>query len=810
MATGLSTATRNCIVVRIQQVSEVEPYRWLVLTNFSLQISNVALENVYYCFNILESVKGLGVTVGEEISQISGGTINIEDVEGSAGLYNRFFDFFKTYYNQFGLVYVDYYSSPEEARHYLDSSTNVNPVNSKTIFTGELNGYSYDAKQGNLKINITKEDLANRILTYQVKAEFCPNAPDGSLGKTLPLIFGENIHVDPVCIDEWNSTLSAPVWGYGTALGTKRINGYDTYYPGGVASYWVQDSDGEFKQVDNPATANETSYGNTSGSAVASGSTTNRVRRVNAWFIDTSSNKYIVHAGGVKYYDLFATPGGGFDEGGFKFAIAKNVNGKPGDYIETVEYSKNDFTWTGGLTARDVVFYFNRPIALTDDAGYFLVAEETSQSGYELKLVETTASTNTHYFKRNNNPDVWYSKTGQRNNFYWLNTLKFTDAYSSSASSNDFADPENFLSARYFYLEGSTSDKKPHTLNIKLKVNGIRDTASGDVSGVANAYIKNPVDIITLINGYSNGFDWTITNSGFNRGFYDNTFYSGVGAPISDENARYYREIQGAFRNKITRDEAIRAICAESACKYCYDPSTGKYGLYAWGTKLAPADTLNDFNSVLVSYQVEDGRRVVNSVSANYYENLIFEDVRYRPTLTQPEDPNLDGVDSARWVNALSFSPREESYPDDLLLNELLEYAGDSFIKYGAKVFSKFDFRLISDYQSMRALIEYIVRNGQNAHEYVTIEAPLDRFNHLYLMQKINLIYPQLPNLSGTSARPLPGINNAGNENIAGNTYEVKAPTMKGQIYGIRYDLSSKESKIVFTIRILNNSGDPT
>lgn len=135
----------------------------------------------------LLSVNGLTFGIGQDgAPQVSSGTVEIDDSPGSFGHERRLSDLFERYtlINQNIAIWVNI--EPISTEDYPSSSD-------VSYWIGTITGFNKtcDASNEILTINFTCNVIKPRYLCYKITADVFPNAPARSLGKVLPLIFGQ-------------------------------------------------------------------------------------------------------------------------------------------------------------------------------------------------------------------------------------------------------------------------------------------------------------------------------------------------------------------------------------------------------------------------------------------------------------------------------------------------------------------------------------------------------------------------------------------------------------------------------------------
>jgi len=174
-------------------------------------------------------------------SSVGGFSINLSDYDQGGG--NYFSDNFASEY---------FYN--REVKLYLHTDGITALADCPLLYLGLFDKYSIDKNQINIDISNNNKEISKPLLTTIITKDDYPNAPDESIGKYLPVIYGDhyyyignetlskitidarNAMVDVIKINKYVGYISShqlkeieSIWGYDSVLGRYvRLTGFTT------------------------------------------------------------------------------------------------------------------------------------------------------------------------------------------------------------------------------------------------------------------------------------------------------------------------------------------------------------------------------------------------------------------------------------------------------------------------------------------------------------------------------------------------------------------------------------------------------
>lgn len=769
-------------------------YIWAKITLASLEdattrevyLTNrkVDLTNTFY--PILIGSAGLELKSGEYLPQPLRGSLTVDNSPGSFENERRFSDLFEreTIIDQDVEITIGRFS-PGEA---IDLSSD-----GELFCTSVVKSYSISDSQ--LILDIGGETIERKLMGRTIRRSDFANAPDRSIGKTLPICFadsseGTTAQVKAIQVDD----TSEPVYAYATTLRSENP-------VGGVQQYYVKDSDGEYVPVDSAsATTTEVvtieapSASGTESYIWADGDVSISFQ----FDYPGASNNYILTdcrirgvgngAGStVSGGDLKIRLVGSQEVAGFYFPDENKIYGEA--YIDKTEY---DGVMNGATTLE---FWWNfsffEPVILpNEDLTLHLVIESTTDgwAAPEIPRFLTEDDTGGAIFP------MWTFVKLYGNWYYdgivddWpivnFFGVKMTDTKSSSG------DAYGFGAARFTLTQKSgdsaTGQTEPDISNLDfvVDIDGIKDDSSGNITGVASAQISRPDHAIEALNKVYNGTSWggsTISRSEFATEC--SNLYGGSGDRTI--------VIGGATRGRRDLRTITEEMCRNVAARVFFRKDGLE--LYAEGTEQESKATITDKHANILSLNNSGAEGfVINTFQA-------FCSRRYRETDLITGTAEGDFQD---YITELLIEADTDGKWADII--------GNSVDLFGIRNLGNQTFNWLDDETSLRDRMELMVRRFVYPLDYVRFEIPLmiEGAFDIDVMELDNgdvvtLLHPDIPAYFGTSSSAKePSYD--GSIVKQGGKHEKRARPVRSQLSSKRLNWNSgRAPSLEFTARAI-------
>lgn len=737
---------------------------------------------------LLEEITDIGSSFDNVSVLPNTGSIFILDELGSFGVERKFSDLLERYsiINQDIEIFYDSTAVSSE-----------NPSSYSTIFKGKVFDWTIlsDRVSPRIQLSFDSKLLNKRFITKKVTSDDFPDAPNQSLFKTLPIVFGNNVQVRPLLIDAEGDT--DPKFAYATTLGTEFPND-------GISNYYILDRDNRYRRI---ATASVVStpviqYGNFvnnigdyGGTALGGGE--------QAWRLDTYNNSAVIDLStdnyGITHVDVFFS---GVNDGAA--AVSGQVFVKiydhdpvadwPGQVLATGVRDKTDFTSSiRGSTDFTVVFTLDKVVPLTNRSDYYyLSVGQTNTSGdtgtMQIGIPNTggvmpSTVSNPQFDKAGYVTSTFgeWRKLGDitQHMQYAIYGIKMTD------TATPISDNVNNIGLGHSYfqvtqLTAPTSQPNPTLtdLNFIVAVDGLKDDGSGTITGSAGSQILNAHHAVKLLSREWSGTAWDASTS------WDFTAYS----TTHDSS----RTISGTTTGNVTYEEWLRDICKNSASKVALRKN-GKLGFYTWGSEQASAATFDQENSKVISCLKLDASYVLNKMTIAYARQLISFNALNIP---------IENVSSD--YTAVLRRDADTNTEMKLLI-------GNSEALYGAREFVDILFDWIDSLEVAKVLNQFYLTNYNEPPVYVELEVPFSYFAILEPLSVVKIKHPALPTYFGSS--PKTGLPHYSGVTIepSGGYVLTRAKTYHGQTEGMEISFSGDAvPSLKLTCRLLLNPNDPT
>jgi hypothetical protein len=735
---------------------------------------------------ILKDVGRITRAAGNPLPVVSIGSFTIRNDIGSFGANRKFSDVLQRY-------------SPIEQDVTISIGQVDNDSDSVASWTQLAKGkcIGYQASVGDeptLTFEVQSARITEKIITLEVDRSISgmSNAPDSSLGRTVPLILGDSNEIIPIRITADGSTSPEYAWGTCFSLSIKNSTSP-------TPAVYTKNYLDKWEQVQNNFTDR---YGGTSGGTYTlntnyaqahgladgykSGLVTGAKLRAKGNGLATSTamlTVFLLRYDPVTYNVIEEVARGrqalsvydaqnavstnpiavsvAFDEPAYlssynseyKYALGWSVT----------DYQVNDMSLHFDNTATDV--YFVRRAA--DAAGHeWKVQNTVSVLMYDLHMVTFTFS-----------DYVTYSSAGG-----------FT--YSKLAITMDSVD---------------TNQTKPPFDNVPLllgQVTGLKDYSGGSliqaVPDVVNrlAYIWDP----TTGWGTSNEWDTTTYNTSRYVGLYN------TGASPILRN----RTPAGVFESKTTFVQMLTEVCRGTASKVGI-LSSGKLFMYPWGIEHTPAFNIPAGDIRPVSWSQGGIDTVVNRIKVNTKRSYLYRAREFENGLN-------DGRSETGFYYSTDFNAVDMTSVEVITRKSRLLY-GDRPAEDSNNLIHPQSVTYSSTYLGGSTaegsiLAEYTLAKGVDPVVYATFVIPYHRYSTLEMFDVITFAHPDFPSFYGSNSEgeePVYEDSSTGRTNLIDGYEWVRAETYRGQVEEISVLLPLDHAPALqITVRLITNAADIT
>lgn len=714
-------------------------------------------------YNIINSIGT--ITSGQDgyIPTALLSTIILNNKENSLGFQRKFSDLLATHTIANQTIEIKFINFPDDA-----------PIDLGLFFTGfnnfvahtyyfKMQKASADLEAGTITLNLKSELVKDKVLSVTIDSDSYTASDylNKAIGKTLPIILGDNAQVKPQVIAS-DAFAIGTLYNqhYNTAL--KTVNSYyckckdgiyrDVQSASNVSTAVYTQNIGSSKSISDPGTiklgdeiigftTSNDGYAITYGTMVLKGSAGNIVAYGDA--VEFQVLK--VDVTGLTNLEMIED-----EEEKTRVQVIGSTVVDAQDYESQFETSSN-FT---------IAFKFATPVIIgANKAGenfkYYLAYKVRSSTLLVLTPHFDASSdrSNISYFGDNN--ILQYSENLDYTWDFSLYGCKFNEFLDGNSQVRDFA---------YFTItQNANSSADVSKLDFILDVNGLCKDSD-------NTYhSSNPYRACKLLLGTSlNDSNFSSTHAVFESGH------------------TYFRKLGGVLTGRVTLLSALEQICRQSQSRLVADYAFNDLSLWAWGTANTTSLEFDDTKIISSTLTVGDIGNISNTINAIYAKSLL---------LTNDDD----------LVNIAQGGDRGFASVLTLTLNT------NSITLYGANEIINNRFDLISDSTSMTSVANALIRQGSFAPKYYVFRTPLHCGTSLAVIRPMSIIEvttAKLPSFMGTSSRPF-NYHYDGQDLIRPETNEIiRAKKYRAQIINKTVTVINNVPVIEFMTKILDNYKD--
>lgn len=546
---------------------------------------------------------GFAQRMGEVLPQTSGGSIIFNNNRGTLRSDKRWSDLLHYYAFYWQVVEVYLFFRHEEQ---VGSAANL-----LLQFKGRIDDTKVSNTSNTFEIGVTSNDLSRAKPHYVINDTTNPLAPEGNFGVPLPIVFGEDVQVPAIKI---NQSVSAPSYAYATNFGTTFVNG-------GVQRLYIKADRDNYQQFTAASSITTPILDFSPDATDATKNSWDTDRKAIAFRLLPGQN---VTAGqvivGANWYLRFITDALYTDTTPFQASVSilSSKDGLPdrvlaADSIQLpLQQSKIELMSAVG----DVnfpyrfKFGFNEPVIIPEIDPVFI---NLSLNGYLPNSVTPIAYFNPitndpsglvdgfeRYFLLQENGD--YTRELMASSDY-IECFEVFGAALTDAATGLATNNKGFGGSSFTISRRAQDFPDLSGLEFIAEIDGLKDNSSGTITGVSNQLITNPRHAVELLYYKQNGDSM----AGF----------SYIRSQSSVNSALAQSVIKGATSAIMTYRDLIKDILFSSASKLM--PSNlGGYNMWAYGVDIVEDWEVSEADCVISDYATIGKGSIINSVTLNY------------------------------------------------------------------------------------------------------------------------------------------------------------------------------------------------
>lgn len=746
-------------------------------------ISREAVSETETYFPLLISASGLGALVGQDgMPTASSASISIADHWYSFGAERKVSDL------------LERYTPLEQAVTVYSCRTRISDTSPHSDFSAVWSGVvkSMTRSAGSdatLDFSVETGGIDQRYLVKTIDesmAESGYSAPENSLGKTIPLIFGTGVNVPAYCVS--NNPLSAR-YAYGVQMSS-------TFPMGGATAFYARDDEGVYQRIYD---AGSDYIGAAGGAGSYYPTSYGRTQMlVPAYWLQTSGTRFIIT--GLRWWMKGQSPRTPTPAGKLEFSLFTTTEDNLPNIenpSRTVEVEKSDY-WTQLSGASDFWVYarFEKPIIPHELGGFYVPAFGDvvyiwlgmTMSAYVDALNDftsggqsiSTAAANAYYTRDYSNAATSGRILGVTD---YLPHVELVVA--RLVDSVDSGDDTSGYRYRYVSISQSNVETDLSDLDIVVTATGMQDDSSGTITGTPSAVITRPDHALDLIQRRWSGSAWA------DSGVYDFSEFSSVYSSVFASGAMYNRGVFGVTTG--TLEDTIRSLTRDM-CSFLVPLNNGKFALYPWGHTPSVVKTFTDEEIEIIGWEIADASSVINDVTIAWGNSYL--------------NPNDQWGATGDYTNKLGVTKYNAGSSA-----VIAGAASRSQSLFGARVLEEQSSIFIGDVTSASSFCEFMIRTHDMPHWLVSFRVPHYYGASLEAFDCIGLISAELPCFFGANLNgPYPTYAGEAVDLWRGKT-PVRAKQYFGQIQGKTIDAQEgAQSTMTITMRVISpyHYYDPT
>mgnify|MGYP000857411195 CR=1 FL=1 len=722
--------------------------------------------------------------VGSEMSNYLPGDILtsfvLDDSPGSFGFLKKFSDKLAKF-TAIGQQVNFYYA--------LTSSTAKNPASWTQIFGGTVQ--TIEKARDTLRFQIRSTFFNKKIAALPIVSTDFTLAPTKSLGKYLPLVFGQNVQVGAYQIDQDPLSVKfAYAFGYSNGSNPE-------YMPQGVQAYYVKDDKDFYVPVLDSGSITTSIY-SLGGTTTATAANYYYDYQSIGQKINTGSNYYLITHLRI---DFRGTGNGAFSGGSSLRAGLWRDNGTqlPAEEVAFGLASKSDYngSFQGAVASTfNIVFALNRAVPIQSGQEYYIVLTQgINSAGTDIvdpREIQGTGQTNyylSYQDSASGDGGTFEKITGltDANFAYDIYGARFTDSSAAVGS----ASPQ----FKYKYVLVDQVSQPTNQVNLDLskhefvfEINGIKDDSTGTITSVANSLIERAHFVAKFFTLSYVGGSWVLDGT-FDSSAHSDTHVNFAAIDNTD------RLIAGKVESRQTVSQAMGEIMRNSASRACLTNS-GKFAVWTYGSRATTAAIIKQEDIKFNGFKVAGIESVINKAQVFYNrknnipvsDSILNQRLEYR-----------DYASSLEW-SSLCADPIG------------ISLTSQSTAMFGSREIGTPNFDFIKDDATMRGVLRWLLSTFAYPLIEIDIDVSLDKFVSLKMLDTVIIKSPSLPSYLGAWPEAH-SISYSGTDvDLTRGLYIPQLESYRGQIEGRRIRFNKDSAPVInFIVRLLlNNPSEPT
>lgn len=754
----------------------------ILITNRTLGAALSDTDSEHY--PILENISGIGSTLADFLPRQTTGTISLNIKPHSFAYERRLIDLFERYtpIEQSITIYATL-TRP-------DTPLTDPSATGTAVLKSKVRNWEVNFERNQMSLGISFDPIGNRALGYQINATDNPDATQASLGRTLPIVLGENVEAQAFTL---NSDATEPDFAFASNFGddfeVKAVN--SVKFKNRAAEYVTITNGSDTTPIFSLSYTTRSDGGTSTWVQPASAGEQKTFR---AWEIDNSeiTTPYLLNRVELTFrsysgisapinnqtmeMSIFSDPDGNVfltDSG--DGALLNNLGTSR---INSDEY----YSEIVGGASYQAGFVFDPPILMdTNLKHYFGITYTYKDQAHFYWWSHLSGDVLCGTYTKSEDPNTYifgqFPAVTASGNFprpqYAIYGVEYTPNLSTS-NKNETGFGYSYISfTQYGTPKAVLSDE-----SFIVNCDGIADDGSGTITGTASQLIEDPADVFKLLTCEYDGTNWNV-----NADVDVSTYSTGLNALAADG-----VKVAGRTSGRDSITTTLRNLLYSTACRVGITSSG--ITLYPVGYQPALSGTISDENARLLELRsLSAEETIVNKFLVNYNQQLSSNE--FYAAANENDLRDFVGYllrDDATLIAALNNS---ES------LFGIRELGNNKFLFAATEA------------HALEVIERYAGVYGRKPVQLITFEVPYISFPSLEVFQVYDFRFPQMPAYFGTSSDAYPPTYDRAVVN-EGKFTEKRLQKYRGQIESKKLFLTDNQAPFWrCTARIALDSQDP-
>ncbi|RMD51441.1 hypothetical protein D6827_02255, partial [Candidatus Parcubacteria bacterium] len=427
-----------------------------------------------YIYGVLVKVSLGSVDVRQPLPRVGRSSITLADVRGTIKHDFRFRDFLYHYTVANQVITVKRFV---KTKGITGSSADV-----EVIAKGRMQDVSIDTEANTLTITFSDILTLDDVATSQIRPSAFPSVDSSSNGRFVPVVFGSDVQTEAIPVNVYSSSMTYATYVYASNFGPN-------HFVGGLNSnVLMKVSDTEAREIVSATDQNTPVYSMTISTFSGTGKSLSSVsgKRL-AWILTSPSSTYLITHLAASFKI------GGSEIANVWFEIYKedpNTN-KP-DFKAKV---KTEQVLVSSIPAgdRDIILPLEEAFLMESGVTYFF-AVAWDQEDANLKMSQDTTLTAAQW-------DLFDTDAGGK---YWAKLTSINQPQIKAYAAEIFDVPASANEFAYFQVQQRSvghGTNQPDISHLQLiaQTDGLKDDASGTITGSASSLITDANDAVALL-----------------------------------------------------------------------------------------------------------------------------------------------------------------------------------------------------------------------------------------------------------------------------------------------------------------------